>query len=329
VANKTDSPDLETMVHEFYELGLSEPIPVSAKQKWGIRTLFSSAIDLLPPADADETDRPIRMKLAVVGKRNAGKSTFINAVVGDERVIVCEVPGTTRDSIDVHFAKNDQHFVVIDTAGIRRKKSVADSIEFYSQNRAERSIRRADVVLLFIDASLPISIVDKKIAESVRSQQKPCIIVVNKWDLARTKNRVTDEYDDYLGKALPGLPYAPISFVTAREGRRVHATLDLAAELFKQAGRWVGTGELNRAIQNAVDRHPPQRKKRFQPKVYYATQVGVHPPTLTLFCNSPSSFSGPYLRYLENTLRDRFDFEEIPIRLVLKARPRRGDPVDP
>ena len=329
VANKTDSPDLETMAVEFHELGLSDPIAVSAKQKWGIRSLLTTAIDLLPPPEGEnETDQPVQMKLAVVGKRNAGKSTFINAIAGDERVIVSEVPGTTRDAIDVHFSKNNQHFVAIDTAGIRRRKSVADSIEFYSQNRAERSIRRADVVLLFIDASLSISIVDKKIAESIRAQQKPCIIVVNKWDLARAENRVTDEYDEYLSKALPGLPYAPISFVTARNGRRVHATLDLAAELYKQAGRWVGTGELNRVLREALDRHPPRRQKQYQPKIYYATQVGVHPPTLVLFCNSPKSFGGPYLRFLENTLREQFEFEEIPIRLVLKRRPRRGEPTE-
>ncbi len=327
VANKVDAPKFEAHVVEFHRLGLGDPIAISARERFGVRDLLSSAVALLPPpASVEGEEGPIEMKIAVVGKPNAGKSSIINVMVGDERVIVSEVPGTTRDAIDIHFERNGRHYIAIDTAGIRRKKSVEGSIDFYSQARAERSIRRADVVLFVIDSTTPVSIVDKKIAAYIRDYQKPCVLVVNKWDLAKEKHLDPEAYRTYLDDALAGMAFAPISMTIATTGKNVPRTLDLAGELFAQAGRQIGTGELNRVVQLALDRHPPRTRKRSQPKVYYATQVGVHPPSIVLFCNDPKSFAPDYRRYLENVLRESFEMEEVPIRMIFKTRPRTESP---
>ncbi|MBI4616195.1 MAG: ribosome biogenesis GTPase Der [Planctomycetes bacterium] len=322
VANKVDDRKFEPQAAEFHALGMGEPILVSARQKYGVRDLLTRAVALLPPAEADEKLGEIEITIAIVGKRNAGKSSLVNAIAGSERVIVSEVPGTTRDSIDVRFERDGRVFVAIDTAGLRREKSLANSIEFYGQARAERSIRRADVVLFLIDAAVPIGLVDKKIAHAIRDAEKPCALVVNKWDLARAKNLATGTYEEYLEKTLPGMGLAPIAFASAKTGKNVQGTLDLAETLFRQAGTRVSTPELNRALREALERHPPRTRKAVQPKIYYATQTGVRPPSILVFCNSPKAFSAGYRRFLEGFVGERFDIAEVPIRFNLKARPR-------
>jgi GTP-binding protein len=272
--------------------------------------LGERAADLPPPV----------MKLAVVGKRNAGKSTFINALCGQERVIVSEVPGTTRDSVDVDVELDGRHFVVIDTAGIRKMKKVADDIEFYSHHRAMLSIRRADVVALMIDASVPVSQVDKDLAGRIAKDFKPVLLVVSKWDLARRK-AAGEDYAEYLAKTFPELAFAPVSLTAAREGLNVRQTVQLAEQLFRQAGSRVATSPLNTAIEEiTLLRSPSHKPGTRPPKILYASQIGTCPPTIVCFVNDVRSFDGSYQRFLLNQLRERLPFAEVPIRLLLRQR---------
>lgn len=317
-ANKADTPREEEQAGEFFKLGFDEPICVSALHGRGLKELWKriqdeiSHIEIVRPAEAV-------MKLAVVGRRNVGKSTFINSLAGEERMIVSEVPGTTRDAVDVRFERDGRCFVAIDTAGIRKKgKMSQNSIEFYSYTRALHSIRRADVVLFFLDAIAMISQVDKKLARTITDMYKPCIIVVNKWDLAKDR-ATTDQYGEYLDQLLPGLSYAPISFITAKDAKNVQSLLDLAAHLYKQAGAAVTTAQLNKALETITsERAPAARRKVGLPKIYYGTQVASRPPTLMLFVNDPAKIDENYQRYLINRLRELLAFAEVPIRLLLR-----------
>jgi GTPase len=319
VANKYDDSKFDLAALDLYRLGYGEPLLVSAEQKIGKTELLDAILQKLPANSKEPAPESVELKLAIVGRRNVGKSTFINQLAQEERVIVSEVAGTTRDSIDVRFERDGKTFLAIDTAGVRKRKSLADSIEFYSLHRAERSIRRADVVLLFLDPRLRISRVDKQLAEYVIEHHKPAIFVVNKWDLAREKTTM-ERWGAYLRKIFSMLDYVPIAFITAKEGKNVYRLLNLAQNLHKQAGRRARTGELNRVLQQALlASSPPMRQNRV-PKIYYATQVATHPPTIVLVTNGPDLFDGPYLRYLSKTLRDNFRFRDVAIKLVLRSK---------
>jgi GTP-binding protein len=265
------------------------------------------------------------MKVAIVGKRNVGKSTFINALAGEERVIVSEVPGTTRDAVDVTFEMAGRTFVAIDTAGVR-KKSRLDDIEFYGYARAKRAIGRADVALLMIDSTAEVGQVDKHLARLVAEEYKPCVLVINKWDLAKDRAG-TDAYGEYLTKILPELDFAPISFTTANRGRNVQSTIDLASTLFKQARARVTTGQLNQALEAILSlRGPSSKRGAKRPKIYYATQVSSCPPTVVCFVNDVSAIKQDYQRFIANRFRELLPFDEIPIRLLFRShrgrRPR-------
>jgi GTP-binding protein len=264
----------------------------------------------------------VALKLAIVGRRNTGKSTFINSLAQSERMIVSEVPGTTRDSVDVRFERDGLAFVAIDTAGVRRKSSLANDIEFYSMARAERSIRRADVVLLFLDPRETISKVDKQLAEYVLEQHKPAVFVVNKWDLMLPMP--TSKMGRYIRATFPNLDYVPIAFITAKTNKNVHAVLNLAQNLHKQASARVGTRELNKVLRQAVAESAPPLRQNRRPKIYYGTQVAANPPTIVLFTNGPELFDNTYQRYLIKTFRDRLPFHDVPIKLHLR-RKRRDD----
>jgi GTPase len=321
IANKADHARLEEQVGEFYKFGLGDVHCVSAKENRGRQELLDLIRDQLPedthePALAIET-----LKLAIVGKRNTGKSTFINILAEEERTIVSEVEGTTRDSVDVRFEKDGKTIIAIDTAGVRNRGSMRSNVEFYSLARAERSIRRADVVLHFFDAAKKVSMVDKQLAGYILENYKPAIFVVNKWDLLKGQ-LPTGEFADYLHKMFPSLDYLPIAFITAKDGKNVQSVLDLAQNLHKQAGLRVTTGDLNRVIKEAMfDQSPAVRQNRL-PKVYYATQVSMFPPTIVLFTNGPELFDRTYQRYLLKTLRDHFRFPDVPIKLYLRAKSR-------
>jgi GTP-binding protein len=320
LANKTDTDQLEPAAAEFYKLGRGKLVCVSAHQGRGKRELLKHILERLPPPDDDAPNPDVTMKLAIVGRRNTGKSTFINNLAQSERMIVSEVPGTTRDSVDVRFERDGHAFIAIDTAGVRRARSLSSDIEFYSLHRAERSIRRADVVLLFLESRARVSKVDRQLANYILEQHKPAIFVVNKWDLAVPTP--TEKFGHYLRGLFPNLDYVPIAFITAKDGKNVQRVLNLAQNLHKQASARVSTGDLNRVVRQALAEQPPPMRQNRRPKVYYATQVAANPPTIVLFTNGPELFDSTYQRYLIKTFRDQLPFHDVPIRLHLRLRHR-------
>ncbi|MEM6329931.1 MAG: ribosome biogenesis GTPase Der [Planctomycetota bacterium] len=323
LANKTDDETFDAQAEEFFRLGFGRPLKVSTLQNRNRAVLLNRIADALPPAGdieggGDPAAEP-EMKLAIVGRRNVGKSTFVNTLVKADRVIVSEVPGTTRDSVDVRFELDGKAFTAIDTPGIRRPQGRKADIDFYGLHRAQRSVRRADVVLLLLDCSERISKVDKNLAEYVANEYRPCILVVNKWDKL-VGTMPTEKWVHYLHDQFPALRYAPIAFITGQTGKNVKALLNHAQMLFKQSRERVGTGPLNRLLREAVRRSPPPTYQNRRPRIYYATQVGVQPPTVVLFCNQPSAISKPYRRYLLGQFRDALKFSEVPIKLYLRKR---------
>ncbi len=321
VANKADEAPMFPRAADFGKLGFGDAMCVSAANSMNSQILIEKVIEILKDTTS-EKPQDVEMRLAIVGKRNAGKSTLTNAIAGSDRVIVSELPGTTRDAIDVRFQKDGKTFIVIDTAGLRKKGSMADSIEFYSYVRAQKSVTRADVVLFLIDASEPLSQVDKKLSGFIADEFKACILVVNKWDLAKNKAS-TDDYTTYIGKMLPQLSYAPIAFTTASEGRNIQPVLDLANELFKQAITKVSTPRLNKAIELITEQRMGGKSKGGSlPKIYYATQVSVNPITIILFVNKIELFDENFRRFLIGRLRDYLGFAEVPIRLLVRPRRR-------
>jgi GTP-binding protein len=324
VANKCDSPEIDPQAAEFYKLGRGKLVCVSAQQNRNKKQLSKLIVERLPPAEEPNPNPEVVSKLAIVGRRNTGKSTFINSLAQAERVIVSEVAGTTRDSVDVRFEQDGKTFIAIDTAGVRKKGSVATDIEFYSMHRAERSIRRADAVLLFLDPRVRISKVDKQLAEYILEHHKPAIFVVNKWDLMTPMP--TGKFASYIYATFPSLDYVPIAFITARSGRNVQAVLNLAQSLCKQADARVSTGDLNRVLKHALTKQAPPLRQNRRPKVYYATQVAAHPPTIVLFTNGPELFDNTYQRYIIKTFRDHLPFKDVPIKLHLRHKRREDRP---
>src|SRR4051794_14194661 len=303
LANKADSEKADTSLAEFARLGFGTPIGVSAKSGRNIDDIFDAIAKNVDLKSAPSELPQPQLMVAIVGKRNAGKSTLVNSIAmtyesDAERVIVSEVPGTTRDSVDVRFEKDGKTLIVIDTAGVRKKRHmVTNDIEFYSFHRAQRSIRRADVVMMLIDGSDHISEPDKKLAQYIAEQFKPVILVVNKWDLVLDNARkqaeekgtdfsddlLMEEFAEYLDQELKHLDYAPMMFTTAKDGRNVQKALDLAQNLFKQANMRIGTGELNRVVKQIFTERTPSTPRGQRVRVYYATQADVSPPTIVLF----------------------------------------------
>jgi len=325
VANKADTARMFPAAGEFSKLGFGEFLCISAKNNLNKAVLLDKVFDKLSAlvrkdsiGESAKPPEPV-MKIAIVGRRNVGKSTLVNAMVGSDRVIVSETPGTTRDAIDVRFEKDGKTIIVIDTAGIRKKSKIANSIEFYSYVRVTRSIRRADVVLLLIDATTAVSQVDKKVARFIADECKSCIITINKWDLAKDA-AVTSDYDQYLTKLLPGLKYAPIVFTTATEAKNIQSVLDLAAEIFKQTTTWIPTAKLNKAFEIIkTEKIGGVKGKGSWPKIYYATQIAVNPITILMFVNNPELFEENYRRFIIGRLRELLPVEEVPIRLLARS----------
>ena len=314
--NKTESNEARATASEFGALGY-EPIPISAMERFGLQFLIDELMHLLPEGD-DELEDPT-LKVAIVGRVNVGKSTFLNHLAGSERAIVSELPGTTRDAVDLRIEKDGRQIMVTDTAGLKREASVQGSVDFYAQRRAEHAIRRAEVCLLVLDCTDDITRGDRKIAGMIETACTPVVIVANKWDLAKG-NMELSEYGDYVAKTLPGLFYAPIVFTTAKDGKNVLAALDTAQALANQSRQRVGTPQINKVLESARSDSRPPVRMRGRPKIYYGTQISVNPPTIMLFVNDPRLFRKGFRRFLENLFRSSLPFAEIPLRIIYKRR---------
>lgn len=322
IANKTDNESIDTQADEFYRLGSGKPLRISTLQNRNRAVLLNMIVSKLPPALDDEAVEGSivpEMKVAIVGRRNVGKSTFINTLVNAPRMIVSEVPGTTRDSVDVRFELDGKPFVAIDTPGFRRAKSRQNDIDFYGTHRAERSIRRADVVFMFFDGTDRISKLDKQLCDYISQQYKPVVFVVNKWDQL-VNTMPTGKWVRYLHEAFGTMRYAPIAFITGQTGKNVKALINHGQMLFAQSRTRVTTGQLNRMLRDAVRKSAPPSARNREPKIYYATQVGIQPPTIVLFVNDPVLISKPYQRYLLGKFRDELSFDEVPIKLYLRRK---------
>jgi len=323
LANKFETERIEWNVGEFQSLGYGEPLRISAKEKIGLDDLEERIAPLLP----EGITTPVRLpppdlKLAVVGRVNAGKSTLVNAMLKADRMIVSEVPGTTRDSVDIRFERGEESYVVIDTAGIRKERSVQGSVEFYAQRRAEKAIRRADVTVFVLDASVDVGRLDRQIAGYAATHFAPIVVVANKWDICAEAGLRMDEFQTYLDKVLSGLPYAPVLFTSALRGRNVEKILEIARSLHTQASTRVGTAEVNRVVELAYAMRKPRPRQGRIGRIYYGSQVEVCPPTITLFVNDTYLFKPDYLRFMANRFRQHLPMAEVPIRVFLKARER-------
>jgi GTP-binding protein len=321
VANKVDSDKWVADAQDASRLGFGETFAVSASNGFGVRQLLEALYDRLPPESEAVPEAPGEMKLAIVARRNAGKSTLINRLAGESRVIVSEIAGTTRDAVDVRFEIKGRTMIAIDTAGLRKQKSFADAVEMYAYDRAIAAIVRADVTVFMVDATTEVSQVDKKLSQELQRQYKPTVIAVNKWDLVEEKLKPAD-YLDYLTRQLRGLDYAPIVFVSAKTSEGLDDLVAMAFNLYKQANHWETTGKLNRVVESIIARRGPTPRLGTEAKVYYASQIGVRPPTFALVVNNPALFVGTYQRYLLNRLHEELSCSEVPIRLVFRKRKR-------
>ncbi len=323
VASKVDTQRIEDGMASFHALGFGEPVCVSAKQNRGIYDLEEAIVRNLPPEPEGEKEPTAKElpKIALVGRRNVGKSTFINQIAGAERVIVSDTPGTTRDSLDIAVRSERASFVLIDTAGLRKRGQMDDSLEFFGHMRTERAVRRADAVILMLDATDEIGKVDKQIASFILSQYKPCILVLNKWDLAQEKNPgvMVDAFSKYVNDRLPGMHFCRLAAMSAKEGVNAWEVVESALELVRQGGEKVGTAALNAALMDAQKKRATRAKGGKLGKIYYGTQTGVNPPAFLLFVNNPSQFDDNYLRYLGNQLRLSLPYPEIPLKIMLKS----------
>ena len=319
-ANKADNQRRRQDAMEFYELGLGDPLPLSALHGTGTGDLLEA---LLKVAPADTGDQPTEgTRIAIVGRPNVGKSSLLNAVLGQQRMIVSEEPGTTRDAVDSVIEWNGETVILVDTAGIRRRGRVAPGIEFYSVIRALRAIQRADVALLLLDAVEGVTEQDAHIAGYVLEEGKGLVIVVNKWDLVEKDTHTMQQYTSDIREALKFVAYSPVVFVSATTGQRVTKPIDVALAVQEARSRRISTGELNRVVGDAITKHAPPSKKGKRLRIYYATQVGVAPPAFVFFVNDPELVHFTFQRYLENQLRDAFGFEGSPLRMIFRSRRR-------
>ncbi len=331
VVNKLDHGGLNDVLYEFYALGLGDPIGISAANMLGLGDLLDEIVKNLPPKgedEEDETDALHEIQLALVGRPNVGKSSLTNRLLGQERVMVSDIPGTTRDAIDTHFESEwGGRYNIIDTAGIRRKRAIEDeSLERYSVLRAIAAIRRCDVALLVIDAVDGVTEQDTKIAGIIADEGKAVIVVVNKWDIPEKDTGTLEKYRKEVLEDLKFMDYAPVLFISALTGQRVHTVLDAVDQAYAQASKRVPTGMLNDVLGDAqIALQPPMAGGR-RLKIYYGTQIGVCPPQFALFVNDEDLMHFAYQRYLENQLRKAFDFSGTPIRFALRQRTKEGNP---
>ena len=323
VVNKLDRLPQELGHHDFWALGLGEPLPVSAISGRGSGDVLDAIVALLPES-AEEAAEEEALYVAVIGKPNVGKSSFINRLLGEERMVVTDVAGTTRDSVDTPLRYHGRTLVFIDTAGLRRQSRIDERLEYYSALRTERAIQRADVCLLLIDATEEVHVQDLKIAEKAWDAGCGLIIVANKWDLVEKDEKTAAAYERYLRERAPSLRWVPVLFTSALTGQRVHRALDLVLEVAAERSRRISTHEVNEVVRELVERRPPPQYRGQHVKIYYATQAETAPPTFVLFTNYPKGIDDAYTRYLHNAFRERWGFLGSPIRIRYKGRREDG-----
>ncbi|MFZ5686744.1 MAG: ribosome biogenesis GTPase Der [Bacillota bacterium] len=320
VVNKIENFKDKALMADFYALGLGEPLPVSAAHGMNTGDLLDRIIQCLPSRATDPDINGDAINVAFVGRPNVGKSSLVNALIGEQRVIVSDMPGTTRDAIDTYISVEGQKFILVDTAGMRRKGKIEAPTERYSVIRSLRAIDRAQVVLLVIDASEGLTDQDKKIAGYMHEAGKAAIVVVNKWDIIQKDDKTILKFEEGIRNELGFLQYAPIIFVSAVTKQRIHKMLELCKVVAEHAFLRVPTASLNKAVEEAVQLNPPPTYKGRILKILYSTQTGIKPPTFVLFVNDPELMHFSYLRYLENKMRQTWDFTGTPIRIIIRKR---------
>ncbi|WP_457639159.1 ribosome biogenesis GTPase Der [Persephonella sp.] len=329
--NKIDNPQQEDKAFEFYELGFDKVIPVSSIQKYGVAELLDEIVSNIPEYEVEATketaeekeDSRDTIKVAIVGKPNAGKSSLLNAILGEERAVVSNIPGTTRDVVDTLFEWNGHRFLFLDTAGLRKKSKVDYGIEFFSVGRTLEALKKADVVVHVIDAQEGATEQDTKIAHLIQKYSKPAVIVINKIDTLPQRKEVLNRVKNQVREKLYFLPYAPILLTSAKQKKGIKQLLQEIVEVYNQAWKRVGTGQLNRAIQQILSLRQPPAYRGKPLKIYYGTQLEGKPPCFLLFVNYPEGFKEHYVRFLENNLRELLGFEKAPIKLIFRARESR------
>lgn len=316
--NKVDDQKFKENIYEFYSLGFGDPIPCSSSHGIGVGNLLDEAIKHFPIHKQEEKDDAIRFCL--IGRPNVGKSSLTNTLLNDNRVIVSDIAGTTRDTIDTRFKANGREYVVVDTAGLRKRGKIYENVEKYSVIRSVDAIGRSDVVLLVLDASTGMIDQDMHVGQYVEEYNKPCIIVVNKWDLIEKDSKTMNEWTEDIRSNFKYLSYAPIVFLSAKENKRVHTLFPSIIEAYEAYHRRIQTSTINDVIADAVAMFPPSEFNGGKIKLYYASQVGVEPPTFSIFVNDPKYLHFSYYRYLENQIRKNFDFFATPIKLEFRKR---------
>ena len=318
--NKIDSVgDLPSEYYEFYELGLGEPIALSSVHGTGSGDVLDALMEHMPEFPEEEPEDDI-IRVAVIGKPNAGKSSLVNRVAGEERTIVSDIPGTTRDAIDTRVENAHGKYIFIDTAGIRRNAKIEDNIEKYSVLRARAAVERADVCLIMCDANEGVTAQDERIAGIAHNMGKAAIICMNKWDSLDKDNDTVNTFKKDVYDALSYMTYAPIAFISAKTGQRVDKLFEMINSVHEKSIQRISTGTLNDVLNDAMNRVQPPTDKGRRLKIYYMTQTGIQPPTFVVFCNSAELFHFSYQRYIENCLRDVFGFEGTPIKLVIRQK---------
>lgn len=319
--NKADSPKQEMEIFEFYNLGIGEPIPVSAANHLGLGDLLDAVVEKFPETSAyGEDGNEDEIKVALIGRPNVGKSSIFNTLVGEERSIVSDVAGTTRDAIDTPVIREGQKFLFIDTAGMRRKARIDEPIEKYSIIRSLRAVDRSDVVLMVIDAIDGVTEQDKKIAGYAHEAGKGIVLVINKWDLYDKDNTSTLRYTENLRRELVFMQYAPVVFVSAMTKQRIHRLPEVIHYVAEQNAMRISTSVLNQVVEDAIAINPPPTEKGQRLKILYATQVKIKPPTFVIFVNEPEIMHFSYQRYLENKLREAFGFEGTPLQMIIRGK---------
>jgi GTP-binding protein len=319
VANKVERFDPPPQTYEFYQLGLGDPVPVSAAEGLNTGDMLDRLVELLPDVAADEYETDV-IKMAVIGRPNVGKSSLVNTILGEERVIVSTVPGTTRDAIDTAFKRDDKHYVIIDTAGMRRRGKIDLPTEKYSVIRSLRAVDRSDVVLIVVDAVEGVTEQDKRIAGYAHEAGKASVLVVNKWDLVEKDDRTINRFTEKIRRELGFMQYVPLIFTSALTGKRVQKVLELVDFVAEQHATRIGTPDLNNLFREVALQTPPPSDKARRLKILYVTQGGVKPPKFILFVNDPELMHFSYLRYLENQVRLAYGFEGTPVRFILRKR---------